>query len=156
MDSAIRSRWVMAGRVRTHYSETGDNGPPLVLLHGGTPGCSGEANFAPVLPPLGQHFRVIAPDSVGGFGLTDPTVPATEGVQSRVDHLEAFVEALCLNQVNLVGTIYAKWARFHLAGGGRYDSQFVVGSLDIAGQATLTINGTGKNRGTANQIFLVE
>jgi hypothetical protein len=57
-------------------------------------------------------------------------------------------------QIN--GTIYAKWARFSLSGGGSYDSQFIVGSLDLSGQSTMTINGTGVNRGRANQVFLVE
>jgi hypothetical protein len=32
--SELRSRYVMAGRVRTHYTESGDNGPPLILCHG--------------------------------------------------------------------------------------------------------------------------
>jgi hypothetical protein len=54
------------------------------------------------------------------------------------------------------GTIYGKWAHFALSGGGTYDAQFIVGSLTLAGGASMTINGTGINRGRANHVFLVE
>jgi hypothetical protein len=60
------------------------------------------------------------------------------------------------NTVNLTGTIYAKWAQFDVAGQGRYNAQYIVGSLKISGNAVVTINGTGKNRGLANQVYLVE
>jgi hypothetical protein len=60
------------------------------------------------------------------------------------------------NNVSLNGTIYARWAQFKMAGGGRYNAQFIVGSFNISGQATLTINGNGKNLGLANEVFLVE
>jgi hypothetical protein len=58
--------------------------------------------------------------------------------------------------LNMTGTIYAKWADFTITGGGTYNAQFVVGSLHIGGGGILTINATGKNWGTANQVFLVE
>jgi Flp pilus assembly protein TadG len=58
--------------------------------------------------------------------------------------------------VSVQGTIYAKWAQFGLSGGGTYNAQFIVGSLKLGGGATMTINGTGINRGRANQVFLVE
>jgi hypothetical protein len=60
------------------------------------------------------------------------------------------------NDINLTGTIYAKWAKFGLAGQGRYNAQYIVGSLSISGNALVTINATGRNFGKANQIFLVE
>ncbi len=56
----------------------------------------------------------------------------------------------------LNGTIYAKWARFKLDGSGVYNSQFLVGSLALSGQANITINYAGKNTGKAPQVFLVE
>jgi len=58
--------------------------------------------------------------------------------------------------LDLKGTIYSKWASFSLSGGGTYNAQFIVGSLTLGGGATITINGTGINRGRANQVFLVE
>ncbi len=56
----------------------------------------------------------------------------------------------------LNGTIYAKWAQFKLDGAGVYNSQFLVGSLALSGQANITINYAGKNLGKAPQVFLVE
>src|SRR3954447_4231108 len=94
--AAIRSRYVMTGHVKTHYSEAGEDGPPVVLLHGGGPGSSGEAGFGRVMPLISDGYQVYAPDGVGGFGETDPLAPCPEGMQSRVDQLEDFMDALCL------------------------------------------------------------
>lgn len=60
------------------------------------------------------------------------------------------------NNVNLTGTVYAKWANFQLAGQGKYNAQFLVGSMAISGNATVTINANGKEFGKANLVFLVE
>jgi len=60
------------------------------------------------------------------------------------------------NDVNLAGIVYAKWAMMGLAGQGRYDAEFVVGSMSISGNAVVTINATGKNNGRLNQVWLVE
>jgi len=51
-DTAIRSRWVLANGVRTHYAEAGDQGRTLVALHGGGAGSSGASGMGPVLPLL--------------------------------------------------------------------------------------------------------
>jgi len=56
----------------------------------------------------------------------------------------------------LSGTLYAKWANFTLAGQGAYDAQFVAGSISITGLADVTVLSSGKARGKANQLFLVE
>lgn len=55
-ESPLRSRYVMAGGVRTHYVETGHNGPPVVLCHGGAPGFSGEVGFEQIMPALGAKW----------------------------------------------------------------------------------------------------
>lgn len=58
--------------------------------------------------------------------------------------------------LDIRGTLYAKWANFQLAGTGKFNAQFVVGSMSISGGATVTINANGKEFGLANQVFLVE
>lgn len=58
--------------------------------------------------------------------------------------------------VTLGGTIYGKWANFSVSGQGKYDAQFIVGSMNISGGANVTIHASGKNYGLANQVFLTE
>lgn len=139
-----RSRWVMAGRIRTHYTEAGTNGPPVVLCHGGGPGSSGEAGFSTVISLLADRFQVYAPDGVGGFGETDPFWPANEGTQSRVDHLEAFMDTLCLDNVCLAGNSQGAWvaARYALEHPDRVSRLLLVASLTIAGAMGLQMPQT--------------
>jgi hypothetical protein len=56
----------------------------------------------------------------------------------------------------LEGTLYAKWAHCKIAGQGTYDAQFVLGSIEVAGQGDVTIDYSGKKLGKAPQVFLVE
>lgn len=97
------SRHVMAGGLRTHCVETG-SGPPVVLVHGGGPGADGYGNWHSCLPLLARNFHVLAVDMVG-FGRTDKPDPATfvYSQDARVAHLGAFVEALGLGPVTLIG-----------------------------------------------------
>ena len=141
---ALRSRYLMAGHVRTHYVEAGDNGPVVVLLHGGGPGSSGEAGFGRLIPLLADRFQVYAPDGVGGFGDTDPYWPANEGTQSRVDHLEAFMDTLCLNDVCIAGNSQGAWvaAKYTLEHPDRVRRLFMVASLTIAGAMGLPMPQT--------------
>ena len=133
-DSSLRSQFVMAGRIKTHYSEIGHNGSPVVLCHGGGAGSSGEAGFAALMRELGKKFRVYALDSVGGYGETDPFFPASEGVQTRVDQLEAFMDTLCLDQVCLSGNSQGAWvaAKYALQHPDRVKKLLLVASGTIS------------------------
>jgi pimeloyl-ACP methyl ester carboxylesterase len=124
----------MAGRVKTHYSESGNDGPPVVLCHGGAAGSSGEAGFGSVMALLADRFQCYAPDGVGGYGDTDPYFPANEGTQSRVDQLEDFMDTLCLDQVCMVGNSQGAWvaAKYALEHPDRIKRLFLVASGTIA------------------------
>jgi pimeloyl-ACP methyl ester carboxylesterase len=130
----IRSRFVMASGVRTHYWETGTNGPAIVALHGGGAGSSGMAGMGPLLERLGDKARVIAPDSVGGFGLTDPYAPVTHGLTTRVEHTADFIDALCLPKVSLVGNSQGAWvaAQYAIRHPDRVEKLVLISSLTIA------------------------
>ncbi len=129
----LRSRYVMASGVKTHYSEAGDDGPPIVLLHGGGAGSSGDAGFGQTLLILGQKFRAIAIDSVGGYGGTDPYAPVPLGIQSRVDHLTNFVDALCLDKFAIGGNSQGGWAaaQYALLHPERVTKLFMVASATM-------------------------
>ncbi len=130
----IRSRYVMANGVRTHYWESGNGGPTVVALHGGGAGSSGMAGMGPLLERLGGDARVIAPDSVGGFGLTDPYAPVPYGLMSRVQHLADFMDALCLDKVSMIGNSQGAWtgAQYAILHPDRVEKMVLISSLTIA------------------------
>lgn len=137
--SAIRSRYVMANGVKTHYSETGGDGKIIVALHGGGAGSSGAAGMGAVMERLADEFRVIAPDLIGGFGLTDPYAPAPYGLFSRVAHTADFVNTLCLPKFTILGNSQGAWAaaQYAILYPDRVDKVILVSSLTIAGSLGL-------------------
>lgn len=100
------SRWVrLANGERAHYMTAGENGPAVVLLHGGIPGSSGLAGWRMLAPRLAEAgFRVYCPDQPG-FGLSDPRPEywPVHGPYTHANFLERFVEALCLDEFFLSG-----------------------------------------------------
>jgi pimeloyl-ACP methyl ester carboxylesterase len=130
----LRSRRVMADGVNTHYTEAGGNGPIIVALHGGGAGSSGESGMGLVMPYLAPDFRVIAPDSIGGFGDTDPHAPAPYGLINRATQLESFADALCLDKFTLTGNSQGAWAaiRYALLHPDRVEKLILISSLTIA------------------------
>jgi pimeloyl-ACP methyl ester carboxylesterase len=134
MPGQLRSRFVLANGVRTHYSEVGRDGPAIVALHGGGAGSSGAAGMGLLMEKLDDDFRVIAPDSVGGFGLTDPYAPAPRGLFSRVEHTAHFIDALCLPKVTILGNSQGAWAaaQYAILNPDRVEKVILVSSLTIA------------------------
>ncbi|MDX3906299.1 MAG: alpha/beta fold hydrolase [Pigmentiphaga sp.] len=133
-ETEIRSRWVLANGVRTHYAETGNDGKTLVALHGGGAGSSGASGMGLVMPLLGRDFRVVAPDSIGGFGLTDPSAPTPYGLISRAAHTADFVDAIGLEKFSVLGNSQGAWAGVYYAmlHPDRVEKLIIVSSLTIA------------------------
>lgn len=89
----------------TNYHDVGE-GPALILLHGSGPGVSGWANWRGVIPRLAENFRVLVPDQVG-FGYTsEPSDFNYQFMTSWVEQISAFIEALKLDKVCLVGNSF--------------------------------------------------
>lgn len=132
MANCRRSRFVMANGIRTHYTESGGDGPAILALHGGGQGSSGEAGMGGLLDLLADRYRVIALDSIGGYGETDP-VPMRYGLQSRVDHALDFVDALCLDRFSVLGNSQGAWcaARLAMTRPDRVDSVILLSSLTV-------------------------
>jgi 2-hydroxy-6-oxonona-2,4-dienedioate hydrolase len=100
LPEGVLSSFVDVRGVRTHYVEAG-SGEPLVLVHGAGPGAYGWAGWRQTIPVLARHFHVFAIDTLG-FGLTaKPDIVYSD--QASVDHLAGFLDALCLDTVNLCG-----------------------------------------------------
>lgn len=97
------SKNVVADGIRTHYFELG-SGPALILIHGGGPGADSWGNWKSCLQEYAKTFRVIALD-MPGFGRSEKPSPDEYPYdqQSRNRHLIAFIEALGLDSVNLIG-----------------------------------------------------
>jgi pimeloyl-ACP methyl ester carboxylesterase len=131
--SGLRSRWAMAGSVKTHYTECGD-GPALVAMHGGGAGSSGEAGMGLCMPYLADDLWVVAPDSVGGYGQTDTRAPIPHGLINRVDHLEDFIDTLCLERFNIMGNSQGAWAAaaYAIRHPERISKMVLISSLTIA------------------------
>jgi pimeloyl-ACP methyl ester carboxylesterase len=98
-----QTRYVDAGGIRTRFIEAGE-GPAVIFLHG----VGGHAEgFARNVVPLSDRFRVISLDYLG-FGLTDapPTPPSLD---SYVQHLLDFMDAVGLEKAHLVGESLGGW-----------------------------------------------
>jgi len=101
ISSAAAGRTIDAAGISTHYHEAG-SGPPVLLLHGSGPGVSAWANWRLTIPALARNYRVIAPDLVG-FGYTERPRDVYYSLQTWIDHIWSFLDALGIQQTSLVG-----------------------------------------------------
>jgi len=128
--------WVLANGVRTHYAWAGTEGPAVILLHGAGPGASGGAAWRYTLPALAEAgFRAFAPDQLS-YGWTDkrPHAWPTRGHQSLVDHVRDFIDALCLDEVYIVGNSQGAYvaAKYAIDHPDRVKKAVLIGSALIA------------------------
>ncbi len=101
----LLSRWVrLPSGVRAHYVTAGEDGPAVVLLHGGINGSSGTAGYRFMAPMLAAHgFRVYCPD-MPAYGLThDPDGFYQQVIAGHADFIHDFTTALCLDRFHLAG-----------------------------------------------------
>ena len=95
---------VEAAGLLTNYHDLGQ-GFPALLIHGSGPGVSAWANWRLNLPVLAERCRAIAPD-MAGFGFTERKPGESYGMQGWLDHLLGLLDALGLDQVDLVGNSF--------------------------------------------------
>ena len=96
---------VVANGIRTNYLEAGSGGDTVVLIHGSGPGVTAYANWRGVLPALGEHFRVYAPDMVG-FGYSDRPEGIRYGLDVWADQTLGFMDAMGIQTAHLVGNSF--------------------------------------------------
>ena len=101
----MSSQWVRLGNgAKAHYTVSGDDGPAVILCHGGIEGSSGTAGWRFTAPFLGANgFRVYCPDQPG-FGWAD-TRPEylRKNPKDHVDFIKAFADALCIDKFFISG-----------------------------------------------------
>lgn len=95
---------INAGGIETNYHDMGV-GFPTLLIHGSGPGVTAWANWRLVMPELAKSSRVIAPDIVG-FGYTERPQGIEYGREVWLKHLLEFMDALDLQQVDLIGNSF--------------------------------------------------
>ncbi len=94
---SVNHNSLYAGDIKTTFNSTGQ-GDPVILLHGNP---SYGLFWYPVIGPLSNKFRVIAPDVVG-YGESDkPSAPYDK--HFYCSWLNEFMDALGLNKASIVG-----------------------------------------------------
>lgn len=99
------AKLVRANGIDIAYTEVG-NGPPLVLLHGalastGPAWAGSPAAHVDHMATLGNHFRVIAPDTRGSGATMHPGGPVTFDVLA--DDVASLIETLELDRPLITG-----------------------------------------------------
>lgn len=103
-DNVEIGRRIDADGIATNLHDVG-TGPPIVLIHGSGPGVSAWANWRITLGALSDRFRLIAPDMVG-FGYTERPEGAKYTLDGWLKHLVDVLDALGLDEVNVVGNSF--------------------------------------------------
>lgn len=118
---AGKARRISALDIDTNYHDTGGGGPVVVLLHGSGPGVSAWTNWKRVMPELARDLRVVAPD-LPGFGYTERKEDLHYDIKLWSKHLIAFLDALDLARVSLVGNSFG--GSLALAAAARFPERF--------------------------------
>jgi pimeloyl-ACP methyl ester carboxylesterase len=145
IDEGVLSNWVNVNGIRTHFVEAG-SGDPIVLVHGAGPGAFGWAGWRQSIPVLAKHFHVFAIDTLG-FGYTDKPTNIVYSDQASVDHLAGFIDALCLDKVNLCGNSRGAYmaAKYALDHPDRVKRLLMISSGSIASAMGLDRTGSQKD-----------
>ncbi|CAM3721839.1 alpha/beta fold hydrolase [Bordetella tumulicola] len=137
-------RWVDVAGVRTRYFEAG-TGEPVVFVYGGNFGMADGASSAYTwslnLQPLAQAgYRAIAFDKLGQGETGNPERDEHYTMQAVVDHAAAFLRALDLPPVHLVGHSRGGYAATRMT----LQHHDAVRTLTIVNSGTLS-PGVGTN-----------
>ena len=104
---------VSVGGVATNHHDHGA-GSPVLLLHGSGPGVSAWANWRFTISALAPRFRVLAPDLLG-FGFTEVPADVEYTPAAWLDHLVAYLDALEVGPVHVVGNSFGGALALRLA-----------------------------------------
>jgi pimeloyl-ACP methyl ester carboxylesterase len=123
---------VEANGIRTNYLEAGSGNTHVVLVHGSGPGVTSYANWRGVLPALGEHFHVVAPDMVG-FGYSDRPEGVQYSLDTWADQTLGVMDALGIEKAHLVGNSFGGGIALRLATRhpDRVNKMVLMGSMGV-------------------------
>lgn len=130
-------RSVRVGTAEIFVTDTGGDGPPVVLLHGGGPGASGLSNYSRNIDALARRFRVLVPD-MPGYGRSGKRVDHEDPFGFLANAIRGLLDELSIRTAHLVGNSYGGAAALRLA----LDTPGRVGRLVLMGPG-----GIGTTRG---------
>ncbi len=114
--------------IEISLTDTGGDGHPVVLLHGGGPGASGMSNYARNVEALAAAHRVIVPD-LPGYGRSAKHVDHDDPFGYLADAVRGMLDELRIERAHLVGNSYGGAAALRLA----LDTPQRVGKLVLMG-----------------------
>ncbi len=110
--SAAAEQFLDVGGLRTCYLKNG-SGIPVVMIHGGSPGACAQVNWGANIDSLADAgFTVYAYDQPG-YGHTDS--PTDYSIEYRVQHAQAFIEALGLDRFHVIGNSQGSYVAARIA-----------------------------------------
>ncbi|MCL2483177.1 MAG: alpha/beta fold hydrolase [Propionibacteriaceae bacterium] len=95
---------VITGDFKTNYHDVG-SGDPILLIHGSGPGVTAWSNWNKVFPLLGDSFRLLVPD-MAGFGYTERIPGVVNTMNSWVQQVVDFLDAMTVDKVHLIGNSF--------------------------------------------------
>jgi len=124
--------WVDVDGLRVHALASGEDGSPVLLLHGGGID-SADFTYRFAIGPLSQEHRVFAPDWPGFGRIDKPQVEYT--VPFFIDFLGRLLDALGLERTSLVGLSMGGAAAlgFALRSPDRVEKLVLVDSYGLGG-----------------------
>lgn len=105
VESPEIGREISAAGYRTNVHDRGEGSVPVMMIHGSGPGVTAWANWRLVIPELAKNRRVVAPDMLG-FGYTERPEDNSYNRERWVAHAIGVMDALDLQQVDLVGNSF--------------------------------------------------
>jgi pimeloyl-ACP methyl ester carboxylesterase len=116
-------------------------GAPVLLLHGSGPGVSAYANWRLTIPALAAEHRVVAFDQPG-FGFTERLSGASYTAEGWTTHVLGVLNALELEQVDLVGNSFggAIALRFATEHPDRVRRLALMGSVGVSFEITAALD----------------
>lgn len=137
MTTATTEYSVKAHGTDIFVTDTGGDGPAVVMLHGGGPGASGMSNYSRNIDALARRFRVVVPD-MPGYGRSSKFVDHDDPFGFLADSIRGLLDEMGLATAHLVGNSYGGAAALRLA----LDTPNRVGRLVVMGPG-----GIGTTRG---------